>query len=125
MSPAEKNVDETLSTLKFAQRAKLMLNTAVVNEDMFGNPAVMGEEIRRLRLEIAFLRGETHSLSFDVRQRTFVTSVSHIERVLCCLQLVLEVQRLRISSLCHLKKFNLVSDKEKKILSNASSANLG
>lgn len=57
VSPAEKNIDETLSTLKFAQRAKLIHNTAIVNEDMFGNPAVMGEEIRRLRLEIAALRG--------------------------------------------------------------------
>ncbi|CAI5533553.1 unnamed protein product, partial [Closterium sp. Naga37s-1] len=56
VSPAERNVDETMSTLKFAQRAKLMHNEAVVNELMMGNPAVMGEEIRRLRLEIAELR---------------------------------------------------------------------
>ncbi|GJP43773.1 hypothetical protein CLOM_g3190 [Closterium sp. NIES-68] len=56
VSPAEKNIEETLSTLKFAQRAKLMHNEAVVNELMMGNPAVMGEEIRRLRLEIAELR---------------------------------------------------------------------
>eukprot|EP00897_Mesotaenium_endlicherianum_P003083 jgi/Mesen1/2802/ME000172S01954 len=56
ISPARKSAEETLSTLKFAQRAKLMCNAAVVNEDMFGNPAVMGEEIRRLRLEIASLR---------------------------------------------------------------------
>ncbi|CAI5461218.1 unnamed protein product [Closterium sp. Yama58-4] len=56
VSPAERNMEETLSTLKFAQRAKLMHNEAVVNELMMGNPAVMGEEIRRLRLEIAELR---------------------------------------------------------------------
>ncbi|CAM6117692.1 unnamed protein product [Calypogeia fissa] len=71
VTPAEKNIDETLSTLKFAQRAKLIHNTAIVNEDMFGNPAVMGEEIRRLRLEIAALRanvgsglgGDQHSMT--------------------------------------------------------------
>ncbi|EFJ11654.1 hypothetical protein SELMODRAFT_125786 [Selaginella moellendorffii] len=57
VSPADKNGEETLSTLKFAQRAKLMRNAAVVNEDMLGNPAIMGEEIKRLRLEIATLRG--------------------------------------------------------------------
>ncbi|OAE21380.1 hypothetical protein AXG93_3658s1020 [Marchantia polymorpha subsp. ruderalis] len=61
ISPAEKNVEETISTLKFAQRAKLIHNTAIVNEDMFGNPAVMGEEIRRLRLEIAALRANIGS----------------------------------------------------------------
>ncbi|KAG6557215.1 hypothetical protein Mapa_001142 [Marchantia paleacea] len=61
ISPAEKNVEETISTLKFAQRAKLIHNTAIVNEDMFGNPAVMGEEIRRLRLEIAALRANVGS----------------------------------------------------------------
>lgn len=57
ISPAEKNAEESLSTLKFVERAKLMRNDAVVNEAMMGNPAVMGEEIRRLRLEIASLRG--------------------------------------------------------------------
>ncbi|KAJ7535310.1 hypothetical protein O6H91_12G027300 [Diphasiastrum complanatum] len=59
VSPADKNSEETLSTLKFAQRAKLMRNLAVVNEDMFGNPAVMGEEIKKLKLEIAALRALT------------------------------------------------------------------
>ncbi|CAI5503529.1 unnamed protein product [Closterium sp. Naga37s-1] len=56
VSPAERNVDETMSTLKFAQRAKLMHNEAVVNELILGNPIVMAEEIRRLRLEIAELK---------------------------------------------------------------------
>ncbi|GAQ79907.1 hypothetical protein KFL_000410070 [Klebsormidium nitens] len=61
ISPAEKNVEETLSTLKFAQRAKMMRNTATVNEDCFGNPATMGEEIKRLRLEIAVLKANMGS----------------------------------------------------------------
>ncbi|CAI5510515.1 unnamed protein product, partial [Closterium sp. Naga37s-1] len=56
VSPAKRNVHETMSTLKFAQRAKLMHNKAEVNELIMGNPAVMAEEIRRLRLEIAELR---------------------------------------------------------------------
>jgi hypothetical protein len=65
ISPAEKNVEETLSTLKFAQRAKMMRNTATVNEDCFGNPATMGEEIKRLRLEIAVLKGEEANRGLD------------------------------------------------------------
>ncbi|KAL3693895.1 hypothetical protein R1sor_007546 [Riccia sorocarpa] len=70
VSPAEKNIDETLSTLKFAQRAKLIHNTAVVNEDMFGNPAVMGEEIRRLRLALAALRANMGSGSVSEQNFT-------------------------------------------------------
>ena len=58
VSPAEKNAEETLSTLKFAQRAKLMRNDAVVNEDMFGNPAIVAEMLRKMKLELAYWKGE-------------------------------------------------------------------
>ena len=33
ITPAQANVSETLSTLKFAQRAKLIKNKAVINEE--------------------------------------------------------------------------------------------
>lgn len=39
VSPAEKSLEETLSTLKFAQRAKLVRNTATLNELTTGNVA--------------------------------------------------------------------------------------
>ncbi|KAL2634283.1 hypothetical protein R1flu_005762 [Riccia fluitans] len=90
VSPAEKNIDETLSTLKFAQRAKLIHNTAIVNEDMFGNPAVMGEEIRRLRLALAALRanmgngsiGEQNFTMINQENPSETSRVSRLEHII-------------------------------------------
>lgn len=46
---------ETLSTLRFAKRAKLIKNNAVVNQEYQGNVAQLQEEVKRLReqLELA------------------------------------------------------------------------
>ncbi|KAJ0410754.1 hypothetical protein ATCC90586_001383 [Pythium insidiosum] len=52
ISPAEDSSHETLSTLKFAQRAKLIRNNAVINEDTTGNVLVLQEEIQRLRRQL-------------------------------------------------------------------------
>lgn len=40
---------ETLSTLKFAQRAKLIKNKAACNEDFVGNVKELQAEVKRLR----------------------------------------------------------------------------
>lgn len=52
ISPAEDSAYETLSTLKFAQRAKLIRNNAVINEDSTGSVLVLQEEIQRLRRQL-------------------------------------------------------------------------
>ncbi|GBG65950.1 hypothetical protein CBR_g54242 [Chara braunii] len=97
ISPAEKNMDETLSTLKFAQRAKLMRNTAIVNEDMFGNPAIMGEEIRRLRLEIAALRANMGNIpisSAPAAEETESVRIGRLEHIISqSTKRALEVER--------------------------------
>lgn len=49
ISPLSRAFAETLSTLKFAQRAKMIRNNAVVNEEASGNLAALQSEIRRLR----------------------------------------------------------------------------
>lgn len=49
ISPAEDSAFETLSTLKFAQRAKMIQNSAVVNEDAIGSTLFLQEEVQRLR----------------------------------------------------------------------------
>ena len=49
VSPAEDSFGETMSTLKFAARAKLVKNKAVVNEDSSGTVTSMAAEIRRLQ----------------------------------------------------------------------------
>ncbi|GMG17301.1 unnamed protein product [Phytophthora fragariaefolia] len=52
ISPAEDSAFETLSTLKFAQRAKMIQNSAVVNEDSVGSSLFLQEEIQRLRRQL-------------------------------------------------------------------------
>lgn len=49
ISPASDSFGETLSTLKFAQRAKLIKNKAIINEDSSGTVAILKDEIKRLK----------------------------------------------------------------------------
>ncbi|KDP42953.1 hypothetical protein JCGZ_23895 [Jatropha curcas] len=48
---------ETLSTLKFAQRAKFIKNNAIVNEDASGDVLAMRLQIQQLKKEVSRLRG--------------------------------------------------------------------
>ncbi|XP_011043868.1 PREDICTED: phragmoplast orienting kinesin-1 isoform X1 [Populus euphratica] len=47
---------ETLSTLKFAQRAKFIKNNAIINEDASGDVIVMRMQIQQLKKEVSRLR---------------------------------------------------------------------
>ncbi|KAJ4978735.1 hypothetical protein NE237_009515 [Protea cynaroides] len=51
---------ETLSTLKFAQRAKFIKNNAIVNEDASGDVIAMRMQIQQLKKEVSRLRGLVH-----------------------------------------------------------------
>jgi kinesin family protein 15 len=59
ISPSEKCFGETLSTLKFAQRAKLIQNNAVINEDTTGSILQLQLELKRLKHELAHTQGPT------------------------------------------------------------------
>ncbi|KAE9585628.1 putative plus-end-directed kinesin ATPase [Lupinus albus] len=48
---------ETLSTLKFAQRAKFIKNNAIVNEDASGDVIAMRVQIQQLKKEVSRLQG--------------------------------------------------------------------
>ncbi|TQD69334.1 hypothetical protein C1H46_045133 [Malus baccata] len=48
---------ETLSTLKFAQRAKFIKNNAIVNEDASGDVIAMRVQIQQLKKEVSHLQG--------------------------------------------------------------------
>ncbi|KAJ2831459.1 Kinesin-like protein kif15 [Coemansia furcata] len=61
VSPAMCNDAETASTLRFAQRAKMIRNKAVVNQDMQGNVPQLQAEIQRLKLQIAQMRSNGSS----------------------------------------------------------------
>ncbi|XWS73804.1 hypothetical protein CRYUN_Cryun02cG0160600 [Craigia yunnanensis] len=72
---------ETLSTLKFAQRAKFIKNNAVVNEDASGDVVAMRLQIQQLKKEVSRLRGfvngrgenldDTLALSFPASPGSF------------------------------------------------------
>ncbi|KAF9912163.1 Kinesin-like protein kif15 [Linnemannia zychae] len=52
VSPSALCYQESLSTLRFAQRAKMIRNKAVVNEDIQGNVNELRAEIQRLKAEL-------------------------------------------------------------------------
>ncbi|KAK7363420.1 hypothetical protein VNO77_05563 [Canavalia gladiata] len=69
VSPSICCANETLSTLKFAQRAKIIQNNAKVNEDASG-------DISALQWQIQQLKGQ---LSFLMKNNFFPTHVSNLE----------------------------------------------
>ena len=70
VSPFDVNYQETLSTLNFAQRAKLIKNRAVINEDIKGSLSSLQLEIQRLRKELshakALLQGRNQSSKSNI-----------------------------------------------------------
>ncbi|KAL4578559.1 hypothetical protein LXL04_014683 [Taraxacum kok-saghyz] len=56
ISPSSCNSLETLSTLKFAQRAKYIKNHATINEDASGDVLAMRMQIQQLKKEVSHLQ---------------------------------------------------------------------
>ncbi|KAH9610512.1 hypothetical protein KSS87_011418 [Heliosperma pusillum] len=56
ISPSNGCSLETLSTLKFAQRAKFIKNNAIINEDASGDVLAMRMQIQQLKKEVSHLR---------------------------------------------------------------------
>lgn len=52
ISAAFSNLSETFSTLKFAQRAKLIQNKAVINQESSGTLVLLKTEIQKLKREL-------------------------------------------------------------------------
>ncbi|XP_027112402.1 kinesin-like protein KIN-12D isoform X1 [Coffea arabica] len=61
VSPSICSAAETLNTLKFAQRAKLIQNNAVVNEDTSGDVVTLQNQIRLLKEELSVLKHQNVS----------------------------------------------------------------
>ncbi|KAL8165523.1 UNVERIFIED_CONTAM: Kinesin-like protein KIF15-A, partial [Gekko kuhli] len=66
--PGSRCFGETLSTLNFAQRAKLIKNKAVINEDTQGNVKQLQSELKKLKEQLALLTSEKslHDVSLSI-----------------------------------------------------------
>ncbi|KAI3702462.1 hypothetical protein L6452_28200 [Arctium lappa] len=106
VSPSICSATETLNTLKFAQRAKLIQNNAVVNEDASGDVVALQHQIQLLKEELAILK--RHNVS---RSLTFGPEVTEEARQ------ELEMDQLRVDyMLGHENKVLRVSSKQLKSL---------
>jgi chromosome segregation ATPase len=97
VSPSEQNFAETLSTLKFAQRAKYIKNKAIVNEHLSGNNIVaLQAEVSRLRhiLTVAGISPDMDVSEADrsaaerpltdfACEKLHLQRISELERLLC------------------------------------------
>ncbi|XP_065867590.1 kinesin-like protein KIN-12E isoform X2 [Euphorbia lathyris] len=75
ISPSLCSSLETLSTLKFAQRAKFIKNNAIVNEDASGDVIAMRMQIQQLKKEVSRLRGLVNGGPEDLDNNTSVLSI--------------------------------------------------
>lgn len=80
ISPAADNYEETLSTLRYADRAKRIVNHAVVNEDP--NARI----IRELRQEVETLKEML--LHATVRESFFILDYIYLNKYNCIRKLV-------------------------------------
>ncbi|CAG9326979.1 unnamed protein product [Blepharisma stoltei] len=121
ISPAAGAFAETLSTLKFAQRAKQIKNTAVVNEDTSGSLVLLREEIKRLKEDLVQAKNIAEQAVINCPRcanKDFVPGLKGItpnERI-SQLELLLEHNiRLRQESVSELEK--QINEKDKQIQS--------
>ncbi|XP_008847718.1 kinesin-like protein KIF15 [Nannospalax galili] len=76
--PGSRCFGETLSTLNFAQRAKLIKNKAVVNEDTQGNVSQLQAEVKRLKEQLAqFTSGQIIPESLLTRDKEKTNYIDH------------------------------------------------
>ncbi|KAL0376308.1 UNVERIFIED_CONTAM: Kinesin-like protein KIN-12C [Sesamum calycinum] len=61
VSPSTCSANETLSTLKFAQRAKLIQNNAKINEDASGGVTALQQQIQQLKDQLSYLMKHQHA----------------------------------------------------------------
>eukprot|EP01018_Ginkgo_biloba_P015827 Gb_22755 [translate_table: standard] len=71
ISPSICSANETLSTLKFAQRAKFIQNNAIVNEDASGDVMALQLQIQQLKEELNFFKRQNVSRSLSFRSTIF------------------------------------------------------
>jgi kinesin family protein 15 len=82
IGPAAKSFGETLSTLQFAKRAKMIKNSAKINEDVSGNVAALQRQIRELKLQLASSANEPATqLALDANGTTSTGSSDQMSKL--------------------------------------------
>uniref|UniRef100_A0A9J7YBB6 Kinesin motor domain-containing protein n=1 Tax=Cyprinus carpio carpio TaxID=630221 RepID=A0A9J7YBB6_CYPCA len=84
--PGSKCFGETLSTLQFAQRAKLIKNKAMVNEDTQGNVRQLQAEVRKLKEQLAHALSQAGVIEVTPSDQQTGTHTSQILRILLSLK---------------------------------------
>ncbi|RZC45234.1 hypothetical protein C5167_038182 [Papaver somniferum] len=83
VSPADSNAEETLNTLKYANRARNIQNKAIINRDpMTAQMQMMRSQLEQLQAELFFFRGEggtTYDELQILRQKISVLEASNAE----------------------------------------------
>ncbi|KAK4434246.1 Kinesin-like protein KIN-4C [Sesamum alatum] len=68
VSPADTNAEETLNTLKYANRARNIQNKAIINRDpMTAQMQRMRSQIEQLQAELLYFRGESNAPSEEIK----------------------------------------------------------
>ncbi|XP_051118391.1 kinesin-like protein KIN-4C [Andrographis paniculata] len=68
VSPADSNAEETLNTLKYANRARNIQNKAIVNRDpMAAQLQRMRSQIEQLQSELLYFRGESNAPAEEIK----------------------------------------------------------
>jgi chromosome segregation ATPase len=84
ISPSTDSFGETLSTLKFAQRAKLIRNNALINEETSGCIDSLKSEIVRLKSLLAAERDSSKMLTEKTEQKPAITFEQECELIKEC-----------------------------------------
>ncbi|XP_020927405.1 kinesin-like protein KIF15 isoform X1 [Sus scrofa] len=115
--PGSRCFGETLSTLNFAQRAKLIKNKAVVNEDTQGNVTQLQAEVKRLKEQLAQLTsGQILPESFPTRDKNETNYMKYFQEAMLFFKKSEQEKKSLVEKVTQLEDLTL--KKEKFIQSN-------
>ncbi|XP_008069564.1 kinesin-like protein KIF15 isoform X2 [Carlito syrichta] len=115
--PGSRCFGETLSTLNFAQRAKLIKNKAVVNEDTQGNVSQLQAEVKRLKEQLAQMTsGQMLPENFLTRDKEKTNYIQYFQEAMLFFKKSEQEKKSLIEKVTQLEDLTL--KKEKFIQSN-------
>ncbi|KAL0366357.1 UNVERIFIED_CONTAM: Kinesin-like protein KIN-4C [Sesamum radiatum] len=82
VSPADTNAEETLNTLKYANRARNIQNKAIINRDpMTAQMQRMQSQIEQLQAELLYFRGDSNAPSEEIKMLKHKISLLEASRM--------------------------------------------